>query len=232
MVHQFEVTPEEVESLDEHQLQKLVNRLVEIEVSQEGLPVDVVVASDRIYDKDGGIDARIHAPEFRGSEFLPAGSSIWQAKAGKSSWPNYEKELQKERVGRAVGEGKTYVIVLGRQMNDFQYETQRTKLRTALDAIDPDASFELRSASHVAKWTTNYPAVWHLLRRPAMAVLECARFPGAAGIARCRVFLVTTNRDLARCRSHAVNSIALEQALANPRPCRGWQESLSPRDVR
>ena len=166
MVHPFEVTPEEVESIDEHQLQKLVNRLVEIEVSQEGLSVDVLVASDRIYDKDGGIDARIHAPEFPGSEFLPAGSSIWQAKAGKSSWPNYEKELQKERVGRAVGEGKTYVIVLGRQMNDFQYETQRTKLRTALDAIDPDASFELRSASHVAKWTTNYPAVWHLLRRP------------------------------------------------------------------
>ncbi len=97
-----EVTPEEVERLDAGQLQKLVNRLVEIEVSQEGLSVDVLVASDRSNDKDGGIDARIHAAAFGRSEFLPAGSSILQAKAGKSNWPDYKAELQKQRVKKAV----------------------------------------------------------------------------------------------------------------------------------
>ena len=166
MVHPFEVTPEEVERLDADQLQTLVNRLVEIEVTQARLSVDVLVASDRTDDKDGGIDARIHDPEFPGSEFLPAGSSVWQAKSGKSRWPNYEEELQKERVRKAVDEGKTYIMVLGRQLNPLQYDAQRNKLRTALDEISPNASFEIRSAGQIAKWMTRYPALWHLLRRP------------------------------------------------------------------
>ena len=168
MAHPFEVTPEEIDSLDERRLQQLVNRLVEIEVSEEGLPVDVLVASDRIHDKDGGIDARIRAPEFGGNEFLPAASSIWQAKAGKSTWPNYRAELREDRVRlrKAIQEGDTYVMVVGRQANDDQYEPQSDMLKAALDEIAPNAPFKLWSASQIAKWATKYPAVWHLLGRP------------------------------------------------------------------
>ena len=166
MAYPFEVTPDEIDTLNERRLQTLVNRLVEIEVSQEGLPVDVLVASDRIHDKDGGIDARIRAPGFDGSEFLPDGSSIWQAKAAKSTWPDYRAELSKSRVREAIENCHTYVIVLARQVNDQQHETQSHNLKAALDEIRPNASFMIRSASQVAKWATKYPAVWHLLGRP------------------------------------------------------------------
>lgn len=166
MAHPFEVTPEEIDSLDEHRLQELVNRLVEIEVSQEGLSADVLVASDRLHDKDGGIDARIRASGFNGNEFLPPNSSIWQAKAGKSRWPDYDVELGKERVRDAVQNGYTYVVVLGRQVNAEQYDDQEAKLIAALREITPNPSFKIRSASQIAKWATKYPALWHLLGRP------------------------------------------------------------------
>lgn len=178
MAHPFEVTPDEIDALNELQLQTLVNRLVEIEVSQEGLPVDVLVASDRIHDKDGGIDARIRAPGFDGSEFLPAGSSVWQAKAGKSGWPSYESELRPERVRLrdAIRGGYTYVVVIGRQVNDDQFETQSNNLNAALDEITPNAPFKIRSASHIAKWVTKYPAVWHLLGRPPTPFWSVSEF--------------------------------------------------------
>lgn len=166
MVHPFEVTAEEIDSLDERRFQELVNRLVEIEVSQEGLSVDVLVSSDRIHDRDGGIDARIRAPRFEGNEFLPASSSIWQAKAGKSAWPDYDAELGKRRVREAVQSGFTYVVVLGRQVNDEQYDAQKDRLTSALQKFTPDPSFTIRSASQIARWVTKYPAVWHLLGRP------------------------------------------------------------------
>lgn len=168
MAHPFEVTPDEIDTLNERQLQVLVNRLVEIEVSHVGLPVDVLVASDRIHDKDGGIDAQIRAPGFDGSEFLPAGSSVWQAKAGRSGWPSYESELRADRVRlrHAIRGGYTYVMVIGRQVNDDQFNTQSNNLKAALDEFTPNAPFKIRSASHIAKWATKYPAVWHLLGRP------------------------------------------------------------------
>lgn len=168
MAHPFEVTAEEIDSLDERRLQALVNRLLEIEVSQEGLTVDVLAASDRIHDKDGGIDARIRAPGFEGNEFLPPNSSIWQVKAGKSKWPKYDAELRKERARKAVQDGYTYVVVLGRQVNARQYHAQEEKLTAALLEFTPTPSYKIRSASQIAKWATKYPAVWHLLgHRPS-----------------------------------------------------------------
>lgn len=177
MAHPFEVAPEEINALDERQLQELVNRLVEIEIAQQGLPVDALVASDRIYDRDGGIDARIRAPGFNGGEFLPAGSSIWQAKAGKSG-PDYRAELREDRVRlrRALQDGNTYVMVLGRQINDDQFETQSKNLEAALGEFAPNAFFELRSASQIAKWATKYPAVWHLLGRPPIPFWDVRDF--------------------------------------------------------
>lgn len=166
MTHPLEVGANEIIAFESTQLQRLLNRLLEIEVSQVGLPVTALVASDQVNVPDGGIDARIDAPSFPGNEFLPAGSSIWQVKAGKSSWPTYEDELDKEDVKQAILEGSTYMMVLGRDINSGQHNTQSEKLRNAIDQIKSGAPFELRSANHVAKWVTKYPAVWHLLGRP------------------------------------------------------------------
>ena len=166
MVDPFEVTPDEIVDLDGTQLQRLVNRLLEIEVSQVGLPAGVLVTSDRIFDPDGGVDARIDASDFAGSEFLPSGASIWQSKAGKRS-PNYGEELNKEQVLTAIYEGCIYVAVLGRELNDLQRAAEQRKLRAVLEHTAPGASFTLLSASHIAKWATKYPAVWHLLGRPS-----------------------------------------------------------------
>ncbi len=166
MTHPLTVGTNEITALESTQLQRLLNRLLEIEISQAGLPVTALVASDQVNVPDGGIDARIDAPSFAGNEFLPPGSSIWQVKAGKSSWPTYEDELDKEDVTQGIVERSTYVMALGRDINPGQCKTQSEKLRTAIDEIKPGALFEFRSASQIAEWATQYPAVWHLLGRP------------------------------------------------------------------
>ena len=161
MAHPLEIDPQEVSRLEGGQLQRLLNRLLEIEVSQAGLPVSVLLTSDQVNVPDGGIDARIDAPDFPGSEFLPPGSSIWQAKAGKSNWPDYEQELEKEDARSAVTDGYAYVMLLGRETNPKEHKVQSRKLGDAIDKVQPRAPFDIRSASHVAKWVTRYPAHWH-----------------------------------------------------------------------
>ena len=176
MAHPLEIDPEEVTRLDSGQLQRLLNRLLEVEVSRVGLPVGALLASDLLNAPDGGIDARIDAPEFAGSEFLPPGSSIWQARSGKSKWPDYEEELKKEDVRAAVLGGYVYVMLLGRETNPKEHKNQSKKLRDAIDQVKPLAPFDLRSASHVAKWTTRYPAIWRHLGRTPGGFLDVKEF--------------------------------------------------------
>lgn len=167
MAHPLEVDAEEVSRLSDTQFQRLLNRMLEIEVSLVGLPDNALGASDEVDVADGGIDARIHAPGFGGSEFLPPGSSIWQAKSGSSGWPDYAKELAKDDVREAILQGQAYVMLLGRELTFTQNKTQSGRLRVEIDKIKSGAPFDLRSAARTANWATRYPAIWrHFGRTP------------------------------------------------------------------
>ncbi len=172
----LEIVASEIIALEGTQFQRLLNRLLEIEVSQVGLPVNALAASDEVNVPDGGIDARISAPGFSGNEFLPTGSSIWQVKAGKSGFPNYKDELNKEDVKRAILEGSTYVMVLGRVVNSSQQDRECERVRVAISAIKPEAPFELRSASQMASWVTRYPALWRHLGRSTFGLWNVKEF--------------------------------------------------------
>ena len=166
MKHPLEIDAEEVGRLDSSQFQLLLNRILAIETFQISIRSSALVTSDEINVPDGGIDASIDSPDFAGSQFLPAGSSVWQAKAGKSKWPCYQAEVQKRDVKQAILDGHTYMLVLNRELNALQRTNQGKKLRAAIDEIKPGAPFELRSASQMASWVTRYPALWHHLDRP------------------------------------------------------------------
>src|SRR6266508_3952092 len=95
----FQVDADEIARLNEHQLVRLVNRLIWHEARRLRLPVEEVRITLRIHDPDGGADAITRAEE-EASDWIPAGSTVWQF---KKAWPGATR-LRREFAKPAVRE--------------------------------------------------------------------------------------------------------------------------------
>lgn len=155
MTHPFEITAGDVGQLrdDDSLFAKFVCELAEFEAARLGLPKWRVKYSRNESANDGGIDIRIDATGFEGSEFLPGGVSIWQCKAGTFQPKQLGEELNKEDVRDEIAAGATYVLA---QTADFTAGMVQNR-RKKVEEVTPGTEFRPLGAKEIADWASSHP---------------------------------------------------------------------------
>src|SRR5579884_2261600 len=98
----FGISEKEIAGLSPEELADLTSRLLDAESNRFGLLPSLVQTSLRIFDNEGGVDARVRDMPV-GSAWIPQGLSIWQFKSGRDNEPAIlKKEFSKPRVQEAL----------------------------------------------------------------------------------------------------------------------------------
>ena len=127
----FALDPKDVSLLEPRDFTDLINRLLFAEAGRSGIPPADVGVTVNINIGDGGIDARVRAPDHSSSRWIQRGLSIFQFKKGKITQAILKKEWHSERVQEAVRQGAWYVWVTGDDLND----KARAALERCLDDL-------------------------------------------------------------------------------------------------
>jgi hypothetical protein len=158
----FNIQSPEIELCDSGKLTMVVNRCLQVETARLGLPAHLLEVTLRINEPDGGIDARVRAPDTTQSRWIPAGESAWQYKSG-NIWPHeIEKEFFKPGVQDVVGRGGSYCLVIGDDYTPRRYENATNRIEECFAQIEKPPRYSLLDASQLAEWASEDP---ELLRR-------------------------------------------------------------------
>jgi hypothetical protein len=182
----FEVGPREVALLAELPFADLLNRLLRAEGNRSGWSPTNIQTSLRISDPDGGIDARVRDAD-NTSRWVPPGLSIWQFKSGDIS----PKELQNEfrsapAVQESIHRGVAYCLVVGEDLSDPKTRHREETLRRLFLEQRLEPKFRLMTASHVAEWASEHPAVCFLPYFPRPVYGDFMRWEKWADLSRFR----------------------------------------------
>jgi hypothetical protein len=165
----FEITKEEIERLDSLPLTNSMKKILRAEISKLKLKQSEVVVSLDINDPDAGLDAYIGCQVPEDHPWLPPGKSGWQFKAVRE-FPasKVEEEILtadrtdvKPRIKKLLGEGETYVLVIGRKdYNQDKLAEKEEELRRIF-AIKgyPESKAKVYSAGQIADWANSLPSV-------------------------------------------------------------------------
>lgn len=167
----FEISADDIARLGEDAFVDFVNRLLRTEGHRVGIPPTNIQTSLRVNDPDGGIDALITNASAHLSR-IPVGTSVWQFKKGDCS-PNKIKteEFPKPDVQETISNSGAYCFVIGEDITPVKTRNRKTALTQCFDSLNiPDRS-ELFTASHLAEWASEFPAMAFLpyFQRPVNA---------------------------------------------------------------
>jgi len=173
----FEVTPAQIEVLDQSQLVELLRRLVAAELLANAVPLRAARVAAQINIPDGGEDGRV---DWQGgpneTEYLPSRFCVFQSKAGNPTRVKLQDEVwaKKERKpgerpepSRAVGEllerSGSYVVVTATAIVGQEIRDRVAAIEQAIrDAgCDPDAlhAIEIYDANSLSDWVSVHPSV-------------------------------------------------------------------------
>lgn len=165
MKHPYHIDSDEAARLSKDELPLVMGRLIWAESHRLHLPSMAVETSLRINDPDGGVDARVHAGA-SGSLWMPAGTSVWQFKAGKEiSKADIDEEVQKPGVVAALTKGDTYCLVLGADFIPAKIQQLKQDLASAVETVQPGSPSRLLYAANIAEWATDHPIMLYSFDR-------------------------------------------------------------------
>lgn len=141
--------------------QELVSRLLAAEVAAAGLSSINLRTSYQSNVKDQGVDARLEAVQ--ATDWVPAGDSAWQFKAGTLGPEGCADELAGATFAHEIlRNGGTYRLVLGKGLEAGPIEDREAKLREKAAELGFDVSgdqFKIIDGNQLARWIERYPAL-------------------------------------------------------------------------
>lgn len=164
----FDITPDDINQLNDIDLRELVGRLCEAELIRRGLSPSTVTWGGNQTAADGGLDVRVELPPGRSIEgFIPRSSTGFQVK--KPDMPRAEiiAEMRPTGVLRSViqelaDETGAYVIVSSTGSTaDSALRNRRNALREALnDVANADQLHtDFYDRTRLATWVRCYPGL-------------------------------------------------------------------------
>ncbi|MDO8733238.1 MAG: hypothetical protein Q7L55_11835 [Actinomycetota bacterium] len=155
----FAVDPGQVAGLEGGLFQTLVNRLLDVECARAGMAGTDLHTSFRATVADRGVDAGVYAAGE--TEWLPAGDSAWQFKAGDLGPAACASEFESaSRAREIVDAGGSYRIVLGKALEDDLIESREKALRDKAAELGYDVSgdrFKVIDGNQLARWVEVHP---------------------------------------------------------------------------
>jgi hypothetical protein len=163
----FEITPDDIASLNDEDLRTLVGLLCEAELQRRGQPVSAVMYGGNQAAKDGGIDVRVAlaaSAEING--FIPRPKTGFQIKKPDMPPSEIEEEMKpKGNLRPAIIElaqsSGAYVIVSGTGATaDSALIARRAAMRAALSELpDPETlTIDFFDRTRIASWVREHPS--------------------------------------------------------------------------
>lgn len=144
-----------------------VNRLLTAEVQAAGLAGTSLRATYRDNVSDEGVDAELNSGV--STNWIPAGESAWQFKAGDLGPADCKTELRGATFAHEIlRRGGQYRLVLGASLTAKKLDKRRAALieeAAALDLKVDSESIQILHADSLATWAESFPAlaVWPVL---------------------------------------------------------------------
>ncbi len=155
----FSVDPLQLTGLGGRVFQELISRLLVAESA--GLSGTNIRTSYQDNVGDRGVDATLYAAEE--TEWIPAGDSAWQFKAGDLSPKQCAEELAgASRALEVIKQGGKYRLVLGKALEDHLIVPREQRLREKAEELGIGASgdrFKVIDGNQLARWLERYPAL-------------------------------------------------------------------------
>jgi hypothetical protein len=177
MVSFLEISPEQIQRLDEHLLVELLRRLSKAEMLKNGIPLRDVNVPTQIHIPDGGEDGRVSwSGGVNETDYLPSRHTIFQCKRSDPGPEGCKKETWKKGTGTAdnpaelnealeealVASG-SYIIVTGSAVVGTKVTARVNKIeegiRTAGKNPDLLSSIRIYDANKLSDWTSTHPAI-------------------------------------------------------------------------
>lgn len=155
----FSVNPAQIAGLGGAVFQELINRLLDTEVASAGLNGIDLHTSYKANVGDKGVDAALYSST--DTEWVPAGDSAWQFKAGDLGPESCASEL--EGAGRAheiLRQGGKYRLVLGKSLEDYLIAAREDALRVKAQELGFDPAgdrFRIIAGDRLAAWIERHP---------------------------------------------------------------------------
>jgi len=171
----FDIDPSEIENENPFRFAELMNKCLEVEADQIGVPLNDLQTTLKITEPDGGVDARIkNAPS--GSSWLPTGQSVWQYKSGGIRPQEIEDEFDKAGVQGAVKSGGTWCIALGRDYGHTARTSRENAVASCFAKLQAPPTYRLLTASDIARWASRHLALLLWFRRPMGDIMTFERW--------------------------------------------------------
>jgi hypothetical protein len=155
----FSVDPGQVVGLGGALFQNLVSRLLAAEVAKAGMAGSDLHTSYKDNIGDQGVDAGICAAA--ATNWIPAGDSAWQFKAGDLGPEGCAAELEgATRAREIIASGGMYRLVLGKALEEHLINAREKALREKAAELGYDASgdnFKVIDGNQLARWVEDHP---------------------------------------------------------------------------
>lgn len=166
----FEVSPEDVASLEPVDLWKLVARLCQVTLADAGLPTVCVTHGGHLSARDGGIDVRVQLREGdRPPPKLPLRLATigFQVKATKMGVGEIESEMLKggklrPSIEKLIEGGGGYIIATSDSAPDEEYNKRLKKMRDCVGGLlknGQEAHVAYCDRKVLAAWVNDYPSI-------------------------------------------------------------------------
>ncbi|SKC50376.1 hypothetical protein [Okibacterium fritillariae] len=157
----FSVDPAQVAALGGANFGQFVARLLATESAAHGMAGTALETTYLENVGDGGVDAGLRGATR--TEWVPAGDSAWQFKAGDLGPAKCKEELEgATKAIETLRAGGSYRLVLGASLTSAKIASRRTKLVEAASGLgiaDAEIKIELISGDQLARWIETYPAL-------------------------------------------------------------------------
>ena len=169
----FDISPEDVQILDDNQLRRILGSLLEAEAHQHGIPLSAIGLGGHQNALDGGVDARVQWDEQPASTpWLPRTCTVFQSKAEDMGPARVSREMALGGKVRPVFQDLaqnrgSYIIFSTVNCTDQMYLDRLQAMNTAIAGITGRLGIHLDfyDASRIARWVNCFPGVANELRK-------------------------------------------------------------------
>jgi hypothetical protein len=164
----FDVTPNEIASLNDEDLRTLIGLLCEAEVAAVGLSRSHVTWGGNQDASDGGVDVQVDTPnDIVLDKFIPKPLTVFQSKNEDMPRSEILSEMRPKGVIRPVitelaDKGGAYIIVSPISSTSYSaLERRRSAMREALDGVAnaDQLHTDFYDRTRLASWVRSHPGI-------------------------------------------------------------------------
>lgn len=164
----FEITKEDIESLNDTDLRTLIGRLCEADLYALGDSTRHVSYGGNQDEKDGGIDVKVDATKIVGnSSFILKNNTIFQVKKPsmtpskiKSEMKNKDGSLKECILNLSKCNGAYIIVSSEDDLTELTYQSRIKSMKEALAEFEVNnIEVEFYDCGKVASWVRNYPSL-------------------------------------------------------------------------